>query len=191
MKAFGLEVIRHKVARNADRISPYLENHHRLADLITAIQIMGSYKYASRFYNHWAKQLGTPLSASSWHEIFKAHPEFFIVHGPKDKNRTYITLRWRYGFDSNYWAEKGVVLSSDDLEKVEEAQEGLEEPITVTKKPLESEQIETLVNTAIELHGRAIAYREEKRWLIPVILTIVATIFSFLGAILGAYIGAK
>jgi hypothetical protein len=37
MKAFGLEVIIHKVARNADTISPYLENHHRLADLITAI----------------------------------------------------------------------------------------------------------------------------------------------------------
>ena len=191
MKAFGLEVIRQNKVRNADTISPYLENHHRLADLITAIQIMGSYKYASRFYNHWAKQLGTPLSANNWYEIFKAHPEFFRILGSKDKNSAYITLRWRYGFDKNYWAEKGVVLSSDDLDKVEEAQEGLDEPITVTKRPLESEQIESLINTAIELHGRAIAYKEEKRWLIPVILTVVATIFSFLGAILGAYIGAK
>jgi len=187
MKAFGIL----KKGRGVDTISPYLENHHRLADLITAIQVMGSYRYASRFYNHWAKQLGIPLSADSWYEIFKAHPEFFIIHGSKEKNRSFITLRWRFGFDNNYWAEKGILLSSSDLEKVEEAQEGLDDPITVTKRPLESEQIESLINTAIELHGRAIAYKEEKRWLIPVVLTVVATIFSFFGAILGAYIGAK
>jgi hypothetical protein len=191
MKAFGLEIRTLNKEQKADTISPYLVNHHRLADLITAIQVMGSYKYASRFYNHWAKQLGTPLSANNWYEIFKAHPEFFIIHGLKDKNRAYVTLRWRFGFDNNYWAEKGVLSSPADLEKTEEAQEGLDEPITVTKKPLESEQIESLINTAIELHGRAIAFKEEKRWLIPVVLTVVATIFSFLGAIIGAYIGAK
>jgi len=51
---------------------------------------------------------------------------------------------------------------------------------------LENEQVETLIKTAIELHSRAIAHEQEKRWLIPLLFALLGIV---LGAILTAAIG--
>ena len=49
-----------------------------------------------------------------------------------------------------------------------------------------SGQIEALMKTAVELHSRAIAQRQENRWWLPIISALAAAIFGFLGAIVGA-----
>jgi hypothetical protein len=58
--------------------SAYLKNPRRLADLIAAIQVLGTYKFSSRAAEKWKKRLGrTPVSAGNWTGIFQEHPEFF------------------------------------------------------------------------------------------------------------------
>lgn len=153
--------------------SPYLENNWRLADVIAAIQVMGSYPYASRVVNSWAEKLGVPLSADSWSHIFKEHPEFFRL-----SDDDWASLRWRHAYDKNYDAESGKELTREEKEDLpKEAQTNL------SRKVLTADQVEALLNTAIELHSRAVAVQQESRWLVPIIA-------SFIGGILGAILGA-
>jgi len=50
-------------------------------------------------------------------------------------------------------------------------------------RPFSSDRMEALMKTAMELHSRAIAYAQERRWLIPLLL-------GLLGVILGAVLQA-
>jgi hypothetical protein len=66
--------------------SPYLKHSSRLADIITAIQVMGSYpQRVSRKLEKWEKRLGAPISAPKWDDIMKEHPEFFRIREEYDE----------------------------------------------------------------------------------------------------------
>lgn len=145
--------------------SPYLSNSRRLADVLAAIQVMGAYAWASRKVTAWAEKLGKPLSAESWEKIFEEHPEFFRVNGE------WISLRWRHGYDRNYSAQLARELSIVEIDAL--TKEGKDE---LTRKPLSSDQIEALMKTAIELHSRAIAHAQERRWLTPLLFVLLGTI---------------
>jgi hypothetical protein len=149
--------------------SPYLKER-RLADIIAAIQAMGVYPWAGR--KTWDKKLGEPLSAHNWRTLFSEHPEFFRLSGE------WITLRLRYTYDKSYDAQKHRDLSEEEISKLTP-----DEKEKLTHKPLDPDQIEMLVKTAIELHDRAIAQEQERRWWIPVWLPALV---GLLGAILGA-----
>jgi hypothetical protein len=57
--------------------SPYLIDQ-RLADVLAAIQVMGSTTWDSRPMKDWQLYLHQrPVSAESWEKIFEEHPEFF------------------------------------------------------------------------------------------------------------------
>jgi len=56
----------------------------------------------------------------------------------------------------------------------------------LTTKPLGGEQIQTLLNTAISLHARAMEELRESRWWIPVL----AAILGFFGAMGGVILAA-
>ena len=154
------------------QVSPYLRNSYRLADVLAAIQVMGAYTWASRRVSAWADKLGDPLSSGSWAEIFVEHPEFFRVSGE------WASLRWRHGYDRNFSPTLSRELSSGEIEKLQK-----HEKDDLTRKALDSDQIEALMKTAIELHNRAIAHSQEKRWLTPIL-------FALLGTIVGAVLQA-
>lgn len=155
--------------------SPYLVQH-RLADLIAAIQVLGTYKFASRDPEKWEQSLGRkPLSAESWHRVFEEHPEFFRIKGADKK----ASLMWRRSYEKIFDTRAGKELTSDqiaDLDKDEKKQ-------FLSRAPVTASQVETLIHAAIELHTRAIAQRQEMRWWIPVLT-------AFLGVIIGALIKA-
>ncbi|MGQ7249766.1 hypothetical protein ACUN9Y_20835 [Halomonas sp. V046] len=152
--------------------SPYLENGARLADVIAAIQVMGAYPWASREVSSWAIKLGESVSADGWHEVFREHPEFFRLNGE------WASLRWRHGYDRSFDAERGIELARDAREALsEQARQAL------TRRPLSADQIETLLKTAVELHTRAIAQAQERRWLWP-------SLFGIAGVLLGAVLQA-
>lgn len=163
--------------------SPYLENKFRLADIIAALQILGSYTWASREWDNWEKKLGTPRSAGNWKIIFNEHPEFFRVSLPDKKNKEWVSLRWRHGYDKNFDIEQGKELSKSEFDLLEKSLLKQQLNERLTRKALTAEQIEALINTAIELHERTIAHKEEKRWLIPFL-------FAFVGIIIGAILQA-
>jgi hypothetical protein len=154
------------------RKSPYLENDWRLADIIAAIQVMGAYPWASRKVERWTEKLGKSLSAEDWSIVFGEHPEFFRL------NDSWASLRWRHGYDRTYDPEKGRELTETELDALDQgAREAL------TRKTLSAEQIEALMKTSVELHNRAIAHAQEKRWLTPML-------FGLLGVIIGAVLQA-
>ena len=148
--------------------SPYLESG-RLEKVLAAIQILGSYDWASREASSWAEKLETLQDSDDWSNLFKDHPEFFRVG--KDG---WVSLRWRHGYDRIYSVAAHKELTSEEIAALT-AKLNVEK---LTRKPLTPEQIAGLMKTAIELHGRAIAHEQERRWLTPFL-------FPILGAMLG------
>jgi hypothetical protein len=89
-------------------------------------------------------------------------------------------LRWRYTnklFDS----KSGREYTPQEKEALPE-----QERWNLTTRPLASDAIATLMNTAIELHSRAIEELTASRWWVP----ILAAFLGFVGAILGAIVAA-
>jgi hypothetical protein len=165
--------------------SPYLKHSSRLADIITAIQVMGSYqRRASRRIEKWEERLGSPVSADSWNEIIKGHPEFFRTREEKDEEdkikKTLVSLNWRWSFDKNYAPKLNKSLNENEIKKNEAKPKDDRTPIT--KRPLETSQIDTLINTAIKLHESAHLHKSQKRWWIPV---VVPALTAIIGTVLG------
>ncbi len=147
--------------------SPYLKHNHRLAEVLAAIQVLGAYAWASRKSASWSEKLGNSLSAPNWNQIFEEHPEFFRVSGE------WVSLRWRHGYDRNFSIEAARELSHAEVEALTgDQRDGL------TRRTLTSDQIEALMTTAIELHNRAIAHAQERRWLIPLLFALLGTIIG-------------
>src|SRR5262249_11324812 len=146
--------------------------------VIGAIQVMGMYPWASRKADDWVKSLGEPLSATEWPTIFREHPEIF-----RFTKQGWASLRWRHGYFRTFDARRGCDLSEADRAALtSEQQEDL------THRPLTVKQIEALIKTAMELHTRAIAHANERRWSIPLLLGLISAVLAFFGAILGAWI---
>ena len=152
---------------------PYLIDY-RLADVIAAIQILGSYEWASRKIDGWTKKLGKPKSADNWKVVFKQHPEFFRL----SENDEWASLRWRHGYDRNYDLAQKKELNEAEIKNLEPEQKE-----NLTRKFLNPNQIESLMKTAIDLHRSTIAQKQEKRWMTPLL-------FVLLGIILGAVLQA-
>lgn len=157
---------------------PYLGSPGRLADLLAAIQVLGTYEFAARDVDKWARRLGRkPRSADTWSEVFLDHPEFFTLD---DENK--MALVWRRSFRRDYDTATRTRLSGDELEALKRAEKRDAAPARVSRKPLESEQIELLCNLAVNLHEREIQHRQEKRWwlagVIAVTTALIAVIFD-------------
>lgn len=156
--------------------NPYLRDW-RLADVIAAITLMGTYPYASLKWGEWASRLGAPRSADNWRTVFYEHPEFFRL---SDEESEWASLRLRYGFDRTYSVSQHRELTFNELQTATATPEDYKD---LTRKPLTLEQIDALAGIAIELHARAIAQAGERRWLTPLL-------FALLGTVLGAVLQA-
>jgi hypothetical protein len=172
--------------------SPYQGSPNRLADVIAAIQTMGSFVYGSRELETWVEELGAPASPdTTWKDIFEQHPEFFrvsVVEKTKDKKtvrETWVTLRWRHAYVRRYHTVK-----LEELPRAEADQMTREQRKILSRRPLKTEQIEALINTATELHSRAIAHSQERRWWVSLVLSfaggLIGAILGFLGSILAS-----
>lgn len=135
--------------------SPY-EEPWRLQDIIAAIQVMGAHEYDKLTVEKWTdhKLPKKPKSATNWGEVFSDHPEFFIIN--EEDGRTSLTWRRAYYpyFDVDERRERKAseyrTLSSDHQKKL-------------SRKPLEPDQIQALISTAISLHASTLAQHEEHR----------------------------
>lgn len=148
--------------------SPYLESG-RLEKVLAAIQILGSYDWASRKAVSWAEKLDTVQESAAWHKLFKDHPEFFRVG-----EDSWVSLRWRHGYDRIYSVSMHRELSPEEMSALQ-SMTGEEK---LSRRPLTPEQIAGLMKTAIELHGRAIAHEQERRWLTPFLFPVLGAVFG-------------
>jgi len=115
---------------------------------------MGLHPWASKAESYWERKLGEPCSADKWGDVFEKHPEFFRVRDGR------TTLQLRHTYDKTYYAHKHRRVNSEELSRWNEEKKASR----LTTRPLKIDEIELLLRTAIELHSRAIAQREENRW---------------------------
>jgi hypothetical protein len=161
------------------KVSPnyYLSNQNRLADVIAAIQAMSTYKYYKMDFDGWADRIsGDSTKGAYWQSIFQQHPEFFRL----DSRREKASLVWRRQYPKRYHVGLLRKISNEEYEELSND----EKLQRVSREPLKSDEIQALIETAINLHSKEVELRQEKRWWIPV-LSIVA---GLLGALLGGLI---
>lgn len=154
--------------------SPYTEHPKRLADVMSAIQVMGTYKFGSRTIENWEKSIGrTPISAENWTDIFDQHPEFFRIKSG------YASLVWRRAKPKNYHIDECKDLSETEIKALDDKGKK-----RLTRRPLDSSQVEALLNSAVQLHSSALSHKKEMRWWVPLVASLIGIL---VGALIGKY----
>ena len=139
---------------------PYLQDN-RLADVIAALQVMGSNERAEDTIESWTRKFDNSVDRETierWKTVFMDHPEFFKVYvlGGEEK----AALRWRYA-RRYYDHKKNKELTPEEAAALPEKERWL-----LTGKALDETQLQGLINTAIELHTKNLTIHQEKRWML-------------------------
>lgn len=151
--------------------SPYLNEPTRLAAIISAIQVMGTYKFYKLDFSGWADRIsGDANQAGHWKKVFEEHPEFFRL----DAGRGRASLVWRRTYPKLYDVDLEGKISRDQFFKLSDEQKA-----RISRSPLTNSDISTLISAAIQLHSRALEQQQDKRWWI-------SGVVGLLGVILGA-----
>lgn len=157
--------------------SPYLKPQ-RLADVIAAIQVMSTYKFYKLDFSGWSMRItGVESNADYWRNVFAEHPEFFRLNSDQQK----VSLVWRRSYQRNFHVDMQQALTCEQVSDLSEN----ERNYRLSRSPLTNGDTATLIATAVDLHSRAIASEQEKRWLVPSLVTILAVC---LGAILKSWV---
>ena len=161
--------------RTAAPLSPYLMDPSRLTDVVAAIQAMGIYKFYKLPFAGWADRISAnPAEADKWEAVFVEHPEFFRL----DSARQRASLVWRRQFPKRYDVDTGRTLSYSEFDAL-----GPDQKARVSRIPLAPDDIKALVDTAVNLHSRALEHQRDKRWWFILLA-------SAGGGVLAAVIGA-
>ena len=157
--------------------SPYLRDATRLGDVIAAIQAMAVYKFYKLTFEDWADRISADKSqAAKWKNLFLEHPEFFRLDGAREK----ASLVWRRQFPRRYDVDAERVLTLPEYEALLP-----EQSARVSRIPLSSSDIKALVDTAVNLHSRALEHQKDKRWWVALASAGGALIGSLVGKLLG------
>lgn len=173
--------------------SHYLEKD-RLANVIAAIQILGVADRASGTLNRWVAELeaseeltGAQLDNSpikfaerkKWQVVFEQHPEFFKTYTLRGEPR--VLLRWRYAESIKTDAAKSEANGAPrDKDRPED-----DDDSGIQGKPLNADQIQVLINTAIGMHTKEAAAERGPERFRPFLM---ATIGAVLGTLAGGSI---
>jgi hypothetical protein len=156
--------------------SPYLRDPNRLGDVIAAIQAMATYKFYKLPFSGWADRISADESqAEKWKSLLIEHPEFFRLDSAKEK----ASLVWRRQFPKRYDVDKERVLTNQEYNVLSN-----EEKLRVSRVPLTSADIKALVDTAVNLHSRALDHQKDRRWWVALASAAGGLVGSVLGAVL-------
>jgi len=156
-------------------LSPYLTDSRRLGDVIAAIQAMATYKFYKLPFEGWADRIAADASSSEkWKRVFLEHPEFFRLDTKKEK----ASLVWRRQFPKRYDVDTEKVLTSTEYSAL-----STDEKLRVSRIPLSSSDIKALVDTAVNLHSRALEHQKDKRWWVALASAVGGLAGSLLGAL--------
>ena len=171
--------------KGSPHMDPYLRPG-RLADVIAAIQVMASAKRPERKVEDWAFEFDRSRDTHTvvhWTAVFQEHREFFITYQLQNEDELKAALRWRYVFKT-FDAETGEEYTPAQIENLPDERRRL-----LTTKPLAGDQIQTLLNTAIGLHTRAIEELGAARWWVPLIAAFLGFGGAIAGTLLSAFLG--
>jgi hypothetical protein len=158
----------------APAASPYLAEPGRLGDVIAAIQAMATYKFYKLSHEAWADRIAADQGqGAKWRRVFEQHPEFFRL----DSARERASLVWRRQFPKRFDVDALRVLTNEEYAVLTEAQR-----LRVSRVPLSASDIKTLVDTAVNLHSRALEHQKDRRWWVA----LASAVGGLIGAVLGA-----
>ena len=161
--------------------SVYLTHPARLQDVIAAIQVMGTYHYSARSIEAWSALLGEkPQSATTWLVLFNEHPEFFRAGVEEDDLHT---LAIRRAQPRLYDTKSYGAISPEAFAALPKTGRS-----HISRTPLSSGQIASLVEIAVKLHSEAVTRKRESRWWVQIVTPALS---SLLGVVLGAYLSHK
>ena len=156
-------------------MSPYIESRNRLGDVIAAVQAMGTYKYYKLDFAGWSDRIsGDETKAEYWKKVFEEHPEFFRLDSKKER----ASLVWRRQHQKLYDVDK-----EERITRSEYLQLTDEQKTRISRIPLSSGALTALIQTAIDMHSRAMDFKKDSRWW-------VTGLIGLAGVILGAVIRA-
>lgn len=162
--------------RTAPALSPYLRDANRLGDVIAAIQAMATYKFYKLPFANWADRMAADKNqAEKWKAVFVEHPEFFRLDSAKEK----ASLVWRRQFPKRYDVDAENVLTSAEYNALT-----AEQQLRVSRVPLSSADIKALIDTAVNLHSRALEHQKDKRWWVALASAGGALAGTVLGAVI-------
>lgn len=151
-------------------VNPYLKDN-RLADVISAITALGTYKFYKMDFAGWSDRIaGTTANAQYWQSVFTEHPEFFRINSTGER----ASLVWRRQKPKTFNVDTLSEILPKDVKTLSP-----QDALRYSRTPLAATEIAALIDTAIRLHEAALNRKESNRW--PITL-----ITGFLGAVLGA-----
>lgn len=158
--------------------NPYTKNSNRLADVIAAIQVMGTYKYYKLDFAGWADRIeGKSDTGEYWRTVFEQHPEFFRLDSKQKK----ASLVWRRNHQKLYDVDAEEKISKDIFKNLTEDQK-----LKISRTPLTNADVSTLISTAINLHSGELSHKKDSRWWISGAIGLAGVI---LGAVIKAFAG--
>jgi hypothetical protein len=156
--------------------SPYLRDDNRLSDVIAAIQAMATYKFYKLDFEGWADRISADKTrAEHWRRVFEQHPEFFRLDGEQKR----ASLVWRRQFPKRYDVDTRNDISRESFYQLDESGKA-----RISRSPLPAAEIKTLIDTAINLHSRALEAEKQHHWYKPLVFQAAA---ALLGAVLGSW----
>ncbi len=157
--------------------SPCLKDDARLADVIAAIQAMSIYKFYKLDFEGWSDRIsGDPGNGEHWKQVFVEHPEFFRLDAARKK----ASLVARRQHPKNYDVDARKQIERNEFQTIDASQKA-----RISRNPLSQEEIASLIQTAIELHSRALEQAKDRRWWLPVLTAFIGAASGITGTLLG------
>ena len=157
--------------------SPYLKDDARLADVIAAIQAMSIYKFYKLDFAGWADRIsGDPSQGEHWCQVFVEHPEFFRLDSARAKASLVARRQHPKNFD---------VDARKQIEKAEFSALDEKGKQRISRGPLRQEEIAALIQTAVELHSRALEQSRDRRWWLPILTALIGAASGIAGTLIG------
>jgi len=154
--------------------SPYLRDPQRLGDVVAAIQTMSTYKFYKLSFEDWADRItGDKTTKNHWRDVFEQHPEFFRLDSKKER----ASLVGRRQYPKRFQVDEERLLTVDECNRLTDQQR-----TRVSRSRLTPTDIKALIDTAINLHSRAVEQQRERRWW----LALASAGGGLIGAIVGA-----
>jgi len=158
--------------------SPYLKFEDRLADVVSAIQTLGTYRFYKLTPQSWSERIsGDAKQMGRWTQVFRQHPEFFRFSS--DGLMVSLVLR----------RQKPKLFDVDELRIVSRAERNGRDKsgqARISRGPLSESELKMLIEVANNMHSKALLDRQEGRWWLPLFATVLSAVVGFGGVWLGA-----
>ena len=149
--------------------SPYFKKH-RLADVVAAIQVMGTHRECKLGIEEWAVRLPPANQGDNtayWKNVLLEHREFFFVEDGR------ASLLLRKSFPKLYHIKDRKEYSHELFDASTDEQRTF-----FTNRPLSSGEVSELVGAALAVHESTINMAKEIRWLIIPLIGILGVVIG-------------